>query len=50
MVSQWWDEQMQIILLAIIRGIVDDNENNDSSDLVNDISTDGTVGSANRIS
>jgi len=50
MVDQWWDEQLQIALLAIIRGIVDDNENNDSSDLVSDISTDGTVATANKIS
>jgi len=50
MVDQWWDEQMQIILLATMRGIVDDNEDNDSSDLVNDISTNGTVTAANRIS
>lgn len=47
MVDQWWDEQLQLCLLAVIRGIVDDNEDNDSADMVNDISTDKTVSSAN---
>lgn len=50
MVTQWMDEQMQIVLIAEIRGIVDDNEDNDSSDLVNDISTDGTATDSNKIS
>jgi len=50
MVDQWWDEQLQLALLAVIRGIIDDNEDNDDGDLVNDISTDGTVGSTNRVS
>jgi len=50
MIDKWWDVQLQLALLASIRGIIDDNEDNDGGDLVNDLSTDGTVTSANRIS
>jgi hypothetical protein len=50
MVDQWWDEQLQLALLAVVRGIIDDNEDNDSADLVNDISTSATVSASNKIS
>lgn len=50
MVDTYWDWNMQGYLINIIKGVMADNADNDSSDLINDITTSGTVGTANRIS
>lgn len=45
-----WELEQQASLSSIVTGVVADNIANDSSDLVNDISTTGTVGDTNLIS
>lgn len=40
-VSGYWSRQFDTIAVATIRGVIADNVANDSSDMVNDISTDG---------
>lgn len=50
MVDQYWAEQFQQILFSSIKGVAADNIKNDSSDLVHDITTSGTPGTANKIS
>jgi hypothetical protein len=37
MVDQYWEEQLQGFLLSTIKGVIDDNEDNDSGDLVNKV-------------
>ncbi|MFW5973730.1 MAG: major capsid protein [Bacteroidota bacterium] len=39
-VTQYWDSRMQDVLVSIARGVIADNESNDSGDLVLDISTE----------
>lgn len=45
-----WELEQQATLSNIVTGVVADNIANDSGDLVNDISTTGTVADANKIS
>lgn len=41
--SNYWDRQMQKYVANIITGIVADNIGNDDSDMVHDVSTDGSI-------
>ncbi len=50
MVDQFWNEQYQKILFNSIIGIIGDNENHDSADLVYDITTTTTPAAANKMS
>jgi hypothetical protein len=49
-VAGYWTRQDQLQLNASIEGIIADNVANDSSDMVNDISTSGAITDANRFS
>ena len=49
MVDTYWNTYFNKFLFSVIKGIMADNIDNDSSDLVNDITTSGTVAAANRI-
>jgi len=49
-VSSYWTRQIQLSVLAVIKGVLADNAANDSSDMINDIHTSGTVTDANRFS
>ena len=50
MVDGYWDVQLQRIMFAIIKGAIQDNIDNDSSDLVHDATTTGTPTAAHKIS
>ena len=50
MVDEYWEWNMQRILFAGIKGVIADNIDNDSGDLVKDITTSGTPAAANKIS
>lgn len=50
MVDDYWAWNFQRILFANIKGVIADNMVNDSGDLVNDITTTGTVGTSHKIS
>lgn len=50
MVDGYWNRFFNKVLFSTIKGIMADNITNDSSDLVNDITTSGTPGSSNKIS
>jgi hypothetical protein len=49
-VDEWWAQQYQEILISILKGVIADNIANDSGDMVHDITTSGTPGTANKIS
>ena len=50
MVDEYWSWQQQRVLFAIIKGVIADNVDNDSSALVHDVTTTGTVAAGNKIS
>ena len=54
LVAEWWNRKEQTILINILTGVFEDNSDNDSGDLINDISTEDDDGDgnldANRIS
>ncbi|UCF13174.1 MAG: hypothetical protein JSW06_02675 [Thermoplasmatales archaeon] len=50
MVDDYWNRFFNGFTFSVVKGIMADNIDNDSSDLVNDITTSGTVAAANRIS
>lgn len=50
MVDTYWNTFFNKITFSTIKGVIADNIDNDSSDLVNDITTTGTPGSSNKIS
>ena len=49
-VSAYWARQIQLSVLAVIKGVLAENVANDSGDMVNDIHTAGSVTDANRFS
>lgn len=49
MVDVYWNTFFNKFLFSIIKGVIADNVDNDSGDLVKDITTPGTVGASNRI-
>lgn len=49
-VDRYWDEAMQKVLFNTIKGVLGDNVDNDSGDLVYDITTSGTPAAGNKIS
>jgi hypothetical protein len=49
-VDTYWNEFMQKVLFYSIKGVLGDNDDSDSGDLINDITTSGTPGTANKIS
>jgi hypothetical protein len=49
-VADYWTRQLQLSVLAAIKGILVDNVANDSGDMVNDIHTASSVTDANRFS
>lgn len=49
-VGQYWDESFQKVLVNSVRGVISDNIDNDSGDLVHDITTSGTPAAGNKIS
>lgn len=50
MVDQWWEEQFQKVLFNSVIGVIGDNIDNDSGDLVLDITTSGTPAAGNKVS
>jgi hypothetical protein len=49
-VDRYWEEAQQKVLFSAIKGVIGDNTDNDSGDLVHDITTSGTPGASNLIS
>jgi len=49
-VSSYWARQIQLSVLAVIKGVLADNAANDSGDMINDVHTAGTVTDAERFS
>lgn len=49
-VDRYWDESMQKVLFNTVKGVLGDNDDNDSGDLIKDITTTGTPGASNKIS
>lgn len=50
MLDDYWNRQMQNVLNDVVTGVIADNVANDSGDMVNDITTTGSVTSAHKIS
>ena len=50
MVDDYWNTFYNKLCFSVVKGIMADDIDNDSSSLVNDITTSGTVAAANRIS
>lgn len=50
MVDKYWEAQLQAVLFSTVKGVIADNQDNDSGDLVNNITTTGTPGDSNKIS
>ena len=46
-VAAYWTRQLQAQLIASTQGVIADNIANDSSDMVNDVSTQAAIGAAN---
>jgi hypothetical protein len=44
LIAEWWNRDEQTTLINILTGVFADNEDNDSSDLINDISSEDFVG------
>jgi len=48
MVGDYWNRFLNNVLFSTVKGVIADNVDNDSGDLVNDITTSGTPGSSNK--
>ena len=48
MMGEYWNRFFNGVLFSTIKGIIADNVDNDSSDLVNDITTSGNPGASNK--
>lgn len=50
MVDNYWDVEFQKLVYSTVKGVMADNADKDSGDLINDITTSGTPGSTHKIS
>jgi hypothetical protein len=49
MVDDYWNTWFNKVIFSVIKGVIADNQDNDSGDLVNDITTTGTPGASNKM-